>query len=127
MSTEPDYNFNEPASSAAGPSLQLPFALLACTVAVFMFAQTIGIFCNRGNLRDNKDQLIQGKAELAKLYTSREPQVKQAQEIQKKLNDLVLDLLKLAEDDKDAKAIVTKYNIVNNPGAGAGAPPPAAP
>ncbi len=125
MSTEPDYNFNEPAASGAGPSLQLPFALLACTVAVFMFAQTVGIFFNRTNLRENKEQLVDGKAQLVKLFKSKEPQVTQAQEIQKKLNDLVLDLLLLAKTDKDAQAIVTKYNIVNNPGAGGEAPAPA--
>ena len=125
MSTEPDYNFNEPAASGAGPSLQLPFALLACTVAVFMFAQTVGIFFNRTNLRENKEQLIDGKAQLAKLYKSKEPQVAQAQEIQKKLNDLVLDLLLLAKTDKDAQGIVTKYNIVNNPGTGGETPAPA--
>ena len=126
MSTEPDYNFNEPAPAAsAGPSLGLPFALVTCTLAVFMFAQTVGVRYNKTNLQENKDQLIEGKRQLAELYKNREPQVKQAQEIQKKLNDLVLDLLLLAKTDKEAQAIVAKYNIQQNPGVPSEAPAPA--
>ena len=126
MSTEPDYNFNEPAAaSSAGPSLQLPFALAACTLAVFMFAQTVGVRFNKTNLQENKDQLIDGKRQLSELYKNREPQVKAAQEIQKKLNDLVIDLLILAKTDKEAQAIVAKYNIQQNTTAPADGAAPA--
>ena len=91
-----------------------------------MFAQTIGIRFNRTNLQDSKAQLIEGQRQLAELQKTREPQVKAAQEIQKKLNDLVLDLLLLAKTDKEAQAIVAKYNIVQNsaPSGEAAAPAP---
>jgi hypothetical protein len=126
MSTEPDYNFNEPAAAAsAGPSLGLPFALVTCTLAIFMFAQTVSVRFTKTNLEENKTQLIEGKRQLAELYNNRKPQVAQAQEIQKKLNDLVLDLLLLAKTDKEAQGIVNKYNIVQQPPAGASGEAPA--
>jgi hypothetical protein len=123
MSTEPDYNFNDPApvsdSSSQGPSLQLPFALLSAALAVVMITQTVNTFKARTALRD-------GKAQLTDAYRTREPVVKQSAELQKKLQDLVLDLLLLAKTDEDAKAIVGKYNIQQNAPAGeAPAPAPA--
>lgn len=126
MSSEPDYNFNETASqSAAGPSLHLPFALLASAVAVIMFAQVLNVFSNRANLREGKNQLIQGKAQLAEAYQSREPVVKQSAELQNKLQEMVLDLLLLAKTDDEAKAIVAKYNIQQQAPASTGTPAPA--
>lgn len=118
MSSEPDYNFNEPAtgsnSGSSGLSLQLPFALLSTALAVVMITQTTNTFKQRSALRD-------GKAQLADAYRNREPVVKQSGELQKKLQDMVLDLLILAKTDEDAKTIVTKYNIQQN------APAPVAP
>jgi hypothetical protein len=127
MSTEPDYNFNETASpEPAGPSLHLPFALLASALAVVLFAQTVSTFNTRSNLREGRVQLVQGQAQLAEAVRNREPVVKQSAELQKKLQDLVLDLLLLAKTDEDAKAIVAKYNIQQNtPAAGGEAPAPA--
>ncbi len=133
MSTEPDYNFNDPANStASSSSLLLPLALVTSTLAIFMFAQTINVIFNRTNLRDNKEQLAKGKVQLTEAYKAREPVVKQSQEIQKKLQDLILDLLLLAKTDAEAQAIVTKYNIQQQAPAGgaesaAPAPAPAAP
>ena len=47
-------------------------------------------------------------------------------DLQKKLQDLVLDLMLLAKTDEEAKAIITKYNIQQNtPAAGGEAPAPA--
>ncbi len=126
MSTEPDYNFNETASTEAGPTLHLPFALLTTAVAILLLAQTIGTFHNRTNLREGKSQLIQGKAQLAEAYRNREPVVKQSADLQKKLQELVLDLLLLAKTDEEAKAIVAKYNIQQQtPASGTEAPAPA--
>jgi len=124
MSTEPDYNFNQPASSNSdGLSLHLPFALLSAAIAVILVAQTVNIFKARTQLRD-------GKAQLADAYRNREPLVKSSAEIQQKLQAIVLDLLLLAKTDEDAKKIVGKYNIqqTGNPGAPApeAAPAPAA-
>lgn len=127
MSTEPDYNFEAAVTTPAGPSLHLPFALLTSALAVVMFAQTINAFNTRSALREGKDQLIQGKAQLVDLQRSRETAVKQSEELQKKLQDLVLDLLLLAKTDEDAKTIVTKYNIQQNTPAGGAAPDAATP
>jgi hypothetical protein len=125
MSTEPDYNFNDPAvvsdaPSAHGSSILLPFALLSAALAVVMVTQTVNTFKARTTLRE-------GKAQLSDAYRTREPVVKQSAELQKKLQDLVLDLLLLSQTDEDAKAIVTKYNIQQNApgGAPAAAPAPA--
>ena len=123
MSSEPEYNFNEPvvAEPASGFTLHLPFALLCATLAVVLITQTVNTFKTRTSLRE-------GKAQLAEAYHNREGAVKQSTELQKKLQDLVLDLLLLAKTDPDAKAIVTKYNIQQQtPAAGAETPAPAAP
>ncbi len=127
MSSEPDYNFNETtATVSTGPSLHLPFALLTSAVAIVLLAQTIATFHTRSNLREGKEQLIQGKAQLAEAYRTREPVVKQSADLQAKLQELVLDLLLLAKTDEEARAIVTKYNIQQQaPAAPAEAPAPA--
>ena len=122
MSSEPDYNFNQPAAStnSDGFSLQLPFALLSAAIAIIMVAQTVNIFKARNSLRD-------GKTQLADAYRNREALVKQSGEIQQKLQALILDLLILAKTDEDAKAIVAKYGIQQNgtATAPAGTPAPA--
>jgi hypothetical protein len=127
MSTEPDYNFNEPVvQESATPSLSLPFALISAALAVFMAAQTGATFFNRTNLIEGKNQLIQGKAQLADLSKSRDKAVEESKKVQKQLQDLVLDLLLLAKTDDEAKAIVNKFQIQQQaPAAGAEAPAPA--
>ena len=108
MSSEPDYNFNPPAASNSdNGSIQLPFALLAAAIAVVMVAQTVNVFKAHSSLRD-------GQAKLNEAYRQRETLVKQSQDLQQKLQNLVLDLLLLAKTDDDAKAIVGKYNIQQN-------------
>lgn len=122
MSSEPDYNFNQPAASSNsdGFSLQLPFALLSAAIAIIMVAQTANAYKAHNALRD-------GKAQLADTYRNREALVKQSGEIQNKLQALILDLLLLAKTDDDAKAIVSKYGIQQNgtATAPAGTPAPA--
>ncbi|MDR3402104.1 MAG: hypothetical protein P4L99_06355 [Chthoniobacter sp.] len=122
MSTEPDYNFNPPSAPGSnGVSILLPFALLSAAIAVVMVAQTVNIFKARTSLRD-------GKTQLADAYQKRLTLVKQSQDVQQKLQALVLDLLLLAKTDDEAKAIVQKYNIQQNgtPSASEAAPAPAA-
>jgi hypothetical protein len=126
MSTEPDYNFNEPAATDSGSSIALPFALICAAVAVFLAAQTANTLFNRTNLVDAKAQLIKGKADLEALRTGREKTVEESKQLQQKLQDLVMDLLLLAKTDPKADAIVKKYNIQQNaPAGGAPAPAPA--
>jgi sensor histidine kinase regulating citrate/malate metabolism len=121
MSSEPDYNFNQPAStSIETASLMLPFALLTAAIAIILVAQTVNVFKQRSSLRD-------GTVELTKAYHDREPLVKQSHDLQEKLQTLVLDLLLLAKTDDEAKQIVTKYNIQQQgtPSAPESAPAPA--
>ena len=121
MSSEPDYNFNQPAGSDVGGfSLQLPFALLTAAIAVVMVAQTVNVFKAHSSLRD-------GQIQLTAAYSKREALVKQSQDLQQKLQNLVLDLLLLAKTDDDAKAIVGKYNIQQNAPAGSEGAPAEAP
>ena len=122
MSSEPDYNFNQPAvANSDSFSLQLPFALLTAAIAVVMVAQTVNVFKSHSSLRD-------GQAKLADAYRQREATVKQSQDLQQKLQNLVLDLLLLAKTDDDAKQIVAKYNIQQNaPGAASESAPAEAP
>jgi len=108
MSSEPDYNFNQPTVVHTDSfSLQLPFALLSAAIAIVMVAQTVNVFKARTQLRD-------GKTQLAEAYRNREALVKQSSEIQNKLQALILDLLLLSKTDEDAKTIVAKYNIQQN-------------
>lgn len=126
MSTEPDYNFNEPVvQESAAPSLSLPLALITLALAVFMAAQTSATFFNKSNLIEGKNQLIVGKGQLAEAARSRDKAVEESKKVQKQLEDLVLDLLLLAKTDEEAAAIVKKFNIQQQ--APAGTPAPATP
>jgi hypothetical protein len=106
-------SYEDPRDSSAAPSIQLPFALLTCAIAVIMISQTVGVFKQRSALKDARVQLTEA-------IQKRETLVKQSAELQEKLKALVVDLLDLAKTDEDAKAIVSKYNIQQAaPGAGA--------
>lgn len=48
---------------------------------------------------------------LSEVYAQREPAVKQSVEMQDKFMALVKDLLDLAKFDRDAREIVSKYNV----------------
>jgi hypothetical protein len=121
MSSEPDYNFNQPAESTSGTdAIQLPFALLVLAIAVIMVAQTVNVFKAHSGLRD-------GLTKYNEAYTQRQPLVQQSVELQKKLESIVLDLLMLAKTDKEAEAIVSKYHIQQSAPAGAAAPAEPAP
>ena len=61
MSSQPDYNFNQPAQSSStseNGSLHLPFALLSAAIAIMMIAQTVEyVFKQRSALHDGEAQL----------------------------------------------------------------------
>jgi len=77
--------------------------------------------------RAKAPNLKEGKAKLTEAYTSRQTLVKQSQELQQKLQALVLDLLLLAKTDDEAKAIVQKFGIQQSGPAGAEGAPAEAP
>jgi hypothetical protein len=125
MNSDADYSYSEQpvyTSSSSGPSLQLPFAILACTAAIFMFVQVQGANRQKKALRESKTQLTEA-------FTKREPLVKQSVELKNKLNAMVMDLLILAKNDEDAKAIIARNGIQQNlqgsPSSEAPAPAPA--
>ena len=94
----------DPRDASTAPSIQLPFALLTCAIAVIMISQTVGVFKQRSALKDARVQLTDA-------IQKRETLVKQSAELQEKLKALVVDLIDLAKTDEDAKAIISKYNI----------------
>ncbi len=110
--SDADYSYAEPAPTYApsSPSIQLPFALLSCAMAMIMIIQTQGAFRQKSALQDGKAQLIDS-------VSKREPAIKQVAEIKNKAQAIILDLLLLGKTDEDAKAIVTKYNIQQNEAA----------
>ena len=110
MKPESDFSLSEPPvepAESAEPSLQLPFALLACAIAVLMIAQTVSTFKQRTALQV-------GLVQLSDAFMQREKVVAQSKDIQSKLQDLVMDLLILSKTDDEAKQIVAKYNIQQN-------------
>jgi hypothetical protein len=107
MKPESDFSFSEPSvetTRSTESSLQLPFALLTCTIAVLMIAQTVSTFKQRSALEE-------GQSQLKDAFKKREVVVKQSVDLQTKLQDLIMDLLILAKTDDEAKQIVGKYNI----------------
>ena len=126
MNTEAEYSYAEPAPS--GPSLHLPFALLSSALALVMIAQTVGTMNQKTDLIEGRAQLGDNAQKLSEAFTKREPLVKQSQDLEKKLNEMIMDILTLAKTDEDAKAIVSKYNLQQNlPASGDAAPAAPAP
>ena len=54
---------------------------------------------------------IEGEKRFAELIKQREASVQQAQQVQTRYTEMLNDLLKLADTDNDAKAVVEKYRI----------------
>jgi hypothetical protein len=106
MNSDADYSYSEPPPlySSSGSSIQLPFALLSCAIAMFMIMQTLAVFRQKSALQEGKTQLVDA-------FAKREPLVKTSGELKSKLQALVNDLLILGKTDDDAKAIIAKYNI----------------
>lgn len=120
MNPDSDFSFSDTpveTTRSSEPSIHLPFALMCCAVAVFLWAQTSAQFNQASEMKKNQ-------ATLKEAYAKREILVKNSLEIQQKLQDLIMDLLILAKTDEDAKQIVAKYNIQQNgtPTAPAAAP-----
>jgi len=118
MSSEPDYNFNQPAASTTpeNTSLHLPFALLSAAIAIILVQQTINSFKLKSSLNEGKDQL-------AKASTNAGPAMQQATDYEKKFSSLAQDLILLSKTDDTAKAIVSKYGIGIQPNPNAPAAP----
>jgi hypothetical protein len=89
----------------------LVFLLLACDYGYRLV-----------NLLDQREQLNQAVLMQAQNVSA----LKQAQELEARLEAFSLDLLQVAKTNAAAKQIVQDFNIKWNPGPAAPAPPPAA-
>lgn len=86
----------------------LPLCLVSLSVAIFMGWQvSLG---------------IEQRQELIRMGERQKSLASQAAQTESQLQALMMDLLRLAETDKDARAIISKYNIRFNPPADAAAP-----
>ncbi len=96
----------------------LLIGLLALAFSIFLFAQISanGQASRSMNWRhDTMDRqlvsIVDSEKRFAELIKQRETLVQQAQQVQTSYTEMLNDLLKLAETDKDAKAVVEKYRI----------------
>ena len=114
-----DYT-NEESNSPIGSTgnTHLPLALLALAFSVFLFAQISGLGQNGRGMRwqsENLDRqiasLVESDKNLGQLIKQREALVEQSQQVQTRYTEMLNDLIKLAEVDQDARAVVEKYKI----------------
>lgn len=118
-----------PAHASTRPTsslVPLSIALLGLSAAVFFGAQ-IGNAAQQKKvlqwqIATSEKQINNAKEsskQLAELITNQETSVKQSSEIQAQYQKLLDDLVKLSEDDEDAKRVVNKWF---KPAAAAAAP-----
>jgi hypothetical protein len=100
-------------------SVHLPVAILAFAIAVFIFAQQRATSAQsdylrwqRENISKQHQQLIDLEKQMKDAFTQREPAVKQAIEVQSVFQNILSDVLRLAEEgDKDSQEIVAAWKI----------------
>jgi len=125
-----DYDNELPAET---PSLlgntHLLIGLLALAFSIFLFAQISanGQASRSMNWRHNTMDrqlvsIVDSEKRFEELIKQRETLVQQAQQVQTSYTEMLNDLLKLAETDKDAKAVVEKYRIQRQDTAAPAAP-----
>jgi hypothetical protein len=132
-----DYIIEDSQLKSSGPeNIHLPLALLALAFAIFLFAQISSLGQNGRSMRwqaENLDRqigsLVESEKNLGNLVKQRESLVEQSQQVQARYTEMLTDLIKLAETDADARAVVDKYKIQRQqnqqaaPAAGAASQP----
>ena len=114
-----DYTTEDSATQSSGPeNIHLPLALLALAFAIFLFAQISSLGQNgrsmtwqTENLNRQIGSLLESEKNLGNLIKQRESLVEQSQQVQARYTEMLTDLIKLAETDPDARAVVEKYKI----------------
>ena len=98
--------------------INLPVTLLALAFCIFLFAQISNLGQSGRSMKwqsDNLDRQVTSLTESEKrfndLIQQREALVQQSQQVQSRYTEMLTDLIELAEEDNDAKAIVEKYRI----------------
>jgi len=114
-------DFNSPApenSNSLIGNTRLLVALLALAFSVFLFAQISANSQASRSMKWRHDTMdrqlasaIDAEKRFAELIKQREASVQQAQQVQTRYTEMLNDLLKLADTDNDAKAVVEKYRI----------------
>lgn len=99
-------------------NIQFLIAVLALAFSIFLFAQISANGQSSRSMKWRYDTMdrqltstIDAEKRFAELIKQREANVQQAQQIQARYTEMLNDLLKLAETDNDAKAVVEKYRI----------------
>src|SRR4051812_47301593 len=100
-------------------SVHLPVAILSLALAVFIFAQQRGTAAQsdylrwqRENLSKQQTQLLELEKQMKDAFVQREPAVKQSIEVQSVFQNILSDVLRLAEEgDKDSQEIVAAWKI----------------
>jgi len=120
----------DPAGVRPSSTLHLPFTLLALAIAVFLGAQITSV--NRSgktmrwqlaNLDQQAANIQEAQKRLASLIQQREDLVKQSAQVQQQYTALFNEVLDLAKDDEDAKAVVQKWGIQKQASASGSAEP----
>ena len=120
----------DPAGVRPSSTLHLPFTLLALAIAVFLGAQITSV--NRSgktmrwqlaNLDQQAANIQEAQKRLASLIQQREDLVKQSAQVQQQYTALFNEVLDLAKDDEDAKAVVQKWGIQKQAPASGSAEP----
>lgn len=114
-----DYNDPAPESSPSiVGNIQLLIAILALAFSIFLFAQISANGQSSRSMKWRYDTMdrqltstIDSENRFAELIKQREASVQQAQQVQARYTEMLNDLLKLAQTDDDAKAVVEKYRI----------------
>lgn len=114
-----DYTIEDSTLQSSSPeNIHLPLALLALAFAIFLFAQISSLGQNSRSMRwqtENLDRqivsLVESEKNLGNLVKQRESLVEQSQQVQARYTEMLTDLIKLAETDADARAVVDKYKI----------------
>lgn len=83
----------------------LPIVLLGISVLLFNLFQL--------------SMLMPQRTQLQRIISQNEQAVAQSREVQGKLQKIVEDLVNISKDNKDAQAIITKYNISVRPNGAA--------
>jgi hypothetical protein len=116
-----------PQAPEVSPRLDFALPILAVAFVLFLVSQVVALRQNAASLAWQSLKLnlqaesLQGDRDnVAKLVQERQVLVDQSQRVTSSYNELLNDLIKLAETDKDARAVVEKFHIKS---AGSAQPP----
>ena len=113
-------SYATPDSSSAIPTTRngLSNLVLAVVLVLFLLAQVLELRQNAEslgwqslNLGRQIDSLSSARNNASALVQQRQTLVEQSQRVSTSYNELLNDLIKLAETDKDARSVVEKFNI----------------